>query len=258
MFIKKQIVWEKWVDPLNRNIDEVEYPGYNFPSYEEERPIEFISSDPEFEEKFEEKLDGGEDIDDIESHRPITYNPIRIASTPHGFISMTEHSYASKHFDFWTMHYTHDITPKIKEVIEECAGVETLEVITRYRARIGFNRTLIKCGAISLPDIKKNIEKKILESEPDEDIDIYDKIQLHMFSSEVTSSVLKIKSEIEKNKYWAIYTLPNGCSEFVYEQNSITDGLMETVEIFKQTEKLIGGKLLVCRELRNEPTKSQQ
>ena len=42
---KKKIVWEKWIDPLNSNIDEVEYPGHNAPSYEDESPIEFLSSD---------------------------------------------------------------------------------------------------------------------------------------------------------------------------------------------------------------------
>ena len=36
MFDKK-IVWEKWIDPLNKNVDEVEYPGHSSIDPEENR-----------------------------------------------------------------------------------------------------------------------------------------------------------------------------------------------------------------------------
>ncbi len=159
---KKKIVWEKWIDPLNTNIDEVEYPGHSDAGLDPDRPIEFLSSEPGFEEKIEEQLDHYEED---EHRRRIEYNPIRIASTPHGFVSLTEHSFASKHFDFWTLHYNHDITSEVADIIEKCAGVETINIITRYRARIGFNRTLIQSGAFNLNSIRKNIENKILKSD---------------------------------------------------------------------------------------------
>ena len=104
---EKKIVWEKWIDPLNKNIDEVEYPGFNLPPMDDDRPIEFLSEDPNFEQKMEEQLDQAENQ---ETNRNIDYNPIRIVSTAHGFVSLTEHSFASKHFDFWTLHYNRDIT----------------------------------------------------------------------------------------------------------------------------------------------------
>ena len=163
--IKNKIVWEKWIDPLNKNIDEVEYPGYNAPSVEEDRAIEFLSTD----ENFEQSIDDMES-QEMESRRSIIYNPIRIASTTHGFVTLTEHSYASKHFDFWTLHYTNDITKEIADIVEKCNGVETINVLTRYRMRIGFNRPLVQSGAINLNTLRKGIESAILKQSNKKDV----------------------------------------------------------------------------------------
>ena len=154
---KKKIVWEKWIDPLNSNIDEVEYPGHNAPSFETENPVEFLSSDMDFEEKMEQMANYDED--EYSAKANISYNPTRIASTPHGFVSLTEHSFASKHFDFWTLHYTQDITTELADIIEKCDGVETFNILTRYRARIGFNRPLIQSGAFNLNTLRKKYRK---------------------------------------------------------------------------------------------------
>jgi len=162
LMAKKKIVWEKWIDPLNKNIDEVEYPGYLSP--EETTHIEIFSSDMDFERKMDVWSEQEEpDADD--ERKKITFNPSRIASTPHGFISLTEHSFASKHFDFWTMHYNHDITPSIVNIIEKCQGVETINTLTRYRVRIGFNRPLLQSGAFDLNKIRKQIENAVINSE---------------------------------------------------------------------------------------------
>ncbi|HCI70480.1 MAG TPA: hypothetical protein DHV30_07745 [Balneola sp.] len=160
--VRKKIVWEKWIDPLNSNIDEVEYPGHNAPSYEQDSPIEFLSTDPNFDDKYEENLEYAEE-QEPGNQKNITYNPIRLVSTPHGFVSLTEHSFASKHFDFWTMHYNRDITPQIVSAIEKCEGVETLNTLTRYRVRIGFNRPLIQSGAFKLNTIRKKIEGAVFK-----------------------------------------------------------------------------------------------
>ena len=161
MFSKK-IVWEKWIDPLNKNVDEVEYPGYHSP--DDNSHIEMFSSDIDFEKKIDEWADQSDDDYD-ESKKHVTFNPARIASTPHGFVSLTEHSFASKHFDFWTLHYNRDITPEIIKTIEKCEGVETLNALTRYRVRIGFNRPLIKSGAFDLNAIRGQIEKAVMSTD---------------------------------------------------------------------------------------------
>ena len=80
---KKAIVWEKWIDPLNSNIDEVEYPGYNFPAEDENYEIEFLSSDPDFEEKMDSYMDSGE----REKEKNISINPMRLSFTYVALIS---------------------------------------------------------------------------------------------------------------------------------------------------------------------------
>jgi len=237
---KKKIVWEKWVDPLNSNIDEVEFPGYNSPSVDEERPIEFLSSNPNFEDSI---YDDQEYTDGTDKQRNIHYNPIRIASTPHGFVSLTEHSYASKHFDFWTMHYNHDITEKVLSQIESCTGVETLNALTRYRVRIGFNRTLIQAGAFSLREIRKNIENKILGKENKEDI-LSDMSELLFFTDEVKEKVRSIKEKLSDSKIWAIYVLPNGKIETITE-SSISETFNKKLNLFSEAKKMVGGEVLV-------------
>lgn len=237
MFSKKRIVWEKWIDPLNQNIDEVEYPGYNFPSYDDERPIEFLSADESFEEKMEE-IDYSEPASNTQKN--MAYNPIRIVSTPHGFVSLTEHSFASKHFDFWTMHYNHDITDGIAESVELCAGVETINVLTRYRMRIGFNRPLIQSGGFKLTDVKKNIEKIVMgHSEKKEEA-----VLLHLFgfAESVREKILKAREKISSNKYWAIYVLPNGMSESISNQE-LTEDFQDNLSLFVDTQKMFGGEV---------------
>jgi len=244
---KKKIVWEKWIDPLNSNIDEVEYPGHSTPELEEDRPIEFLSSDANFEEKYEEHLDAEES--EYGHGKNISFNPMRIVSTPQGFVSLTEHSFASKHFDFWTMHYNHDITKEIVEAIEKCEGVETINVLTRYRIRIGFNRPLIQYGAFDLNVLRKNIENKVLVlGRADTDLECYN--ELISFEKSVRDKVKEIRISLSRSKYWAIYVLPNGEIETFYECHDYPSSIAnseifkEKIKLFKQAEGMIGGKLL--------------
>ena len=60
--------------------------------------------------------------------------------TPMGIIPITEYSTPSKVFNFWMAHTNFDITPKINSLIEKSEGVETLDVFTRYRLRIGIGK----------------------------------------------------------------------------------------------------------------------
>jgi len=239
MFPEKRIVWEKWVDPLNKNVDEVEYPGYNFPAYEEERPVEFLSTDESFEDKIDEAdySEGGGEI-----QKNITYNPIRIVSTSQGFVTLTEHSFASKHFDFWTMHYNHDITEGLAEEIESCPGVEAVSVLTRYRMRIGFNRPLLQSGAFNLRDIKQNIEKTVIQHKQGRPSEGLQKRLLN-FEESVKKKILEDKNKISGNKYWAIYVLPNGTSESISNQE-LTEDFKEKLSMFVDAQKMFGGEVL--------------
>jgi hypothetical protein len=249
----KKIVWEKWIDPLNSNVDEVEYPGYNSPLLDEdERTIEFLSVNEDFEEKFDEHNNSEEQG----PQKNMVYNPIRIVQTPHGFVTLTEHSFASKSFDFWTMHYNHDITDKTVSAIEECPGVESVNAITRYRVRIGFNRILLQSKAFNLNEIRKNVEEAVLncgsnvsnewfnpvQSEPKE-IEYFDG-----FTLDIAEKIEKAMEGLKENKFWAMYVFPNGNIESISESEVKSKSFEEKALFFKEMEKMVGGKALFSKE----------
>ena len=81
---EKKFRWEKWVDPLNGNLDDVEWPGAEPPHDEEgEVPVQLIDvrdSDtaiirPSWEE---EPIHG--------------ITPVKVAHTKQGMLTLTEHA----------------------------------------------------------------------------------------------------------------------------------------------------------------------
>lgn len=241
---KKMIVWEKWIDPLNSNIDEVEYPGY-FDS-ESINDIEFLSDDPEIESYIDD-----EKQQDSKS-RSMSYNPTRIASTAHGFVVLTEHSFASKHFDFWTLHYNRDISEEIVSEIEKCDGVETVDAITRYRVRIGFNRILLAAEGFNLTEIKRGVEQAIGRIDTEAPCGYEDRLDKKIKNlpketkQKIRDLVTNIDTEINK---WIIYVLPNGeVSKF--ETGKYNKTLIDSQKaLFEQAIKMVGGKIISSSDI---------
>lgn len=121
--MKPLIVWEKWVDPFGDDIDEAKWTDYN----------NDIQS-----------LEDNEDIDDTEelnSHQIIkNTKPIKVIASPMGLIPYNEHTASGKIFNFWLGHTNFNISEKIQNIIEECEGVEILDIFTRYRFRIAIGK----------------------------------------------------------------------------------------------------------------------
>ena len=65
---------------------------------------------------------------------------VRVIMTPMGMIPAPEHSDPQKVFDLWTAHTNFDITANILNLVENTAGVETVDVYTRYRMRVGIGK----------------------------------------------------------------------------------------------------------------------
>lgn len=65
-------------------------------------------------------------------------------------------------FNFWMMHTNVDISPRMVLLIEEIQGIESIDVVSRYRARVGiaklFNEDTVK-SAIS--DAINNLMDKV-------------------------------------------------------------------------------------------------
>ena len=76
-----------------------------------------------------------------------------------GLIPYNEYTASSKIFNFWIGHTNFNLSKKIANIIEKTDGVETLDVFTRYRFRIGIGKVFED------RDVMKNIENNVKQHE---------------------------------------------------------------------------------------------
>lgn len=116
------IVWQKWIDPYLEGIEDS------------------IASGAEAEELEEEYLEDEEEEVEEEYGAIDKLGKFRAIATPMGIIPINESTASGKIFNFWVGHTNFDITNALALIIEETAGVETLDIFTRYRFRIGIGK----------------------------------------------------------------------------------------------------------------------
>lgn len=202
--MKKKFVWEKWKDPLLSNYEETEYPGYDLDEDGNEIPIHTASRQP-------------------------------VLHTPFGVVSVLNDAMAANTFDFWIMHTNFDIKEGIARVIEQVAGVETLEVYTRYRVRIGFPRS----NLFRPRDAMHEIEVAILELDH-----ITQNQLLTGLETDVAEKVMDTRDTIDKKyEYWAIWVVPNGNME-IAKSNKFNDKYKQRLTLLQQAQETVGGRLL--------------
>ena len=107
-----KVGWTKWKNPYA--VEEEE------DKYEEECELE------EYEE--EENRDGPPN------------HQMRVIITPNCAIPLPEHSSPQKVFNLWMAHTNFNISRNILDIVQEVDGVETLDVFSRYRMRIGIGK----------------------------------------------------------------------------------------------------------------------
>jgi hypothetical protein len=202
--MRKKIVWEKWRDPLLSNYEEEEWPGSALDEDGDVIPVHTVERQP-------------------------------IMHTPFGMLSVVDDAMASKSFDFWMMHTNFDITDTVADVIESIAGVESLEVYTRYRLRVGFPRS----GLFQPREIMHDIKTSILQL----DYDKQDQI-LEGLEDKVIHKVVTLRDKIdEKCDYWTIWVVPNGNVE-VISSDKFDNTYCEKASQLEQAYALVGGRLL--------------
>jgi hypothetical protein len=104
------IIWQKWFDPFG---DDEESHTFDDDDVEEDYSIEDQS---------------------------LLQKPMKAIATPMGIIPYTENTASGKIFNFWVGHTNFDITQIVASAIELADGVETLDIFTRYRFRIGIGK----------------------------------------------------------------------------------------------------------------------
>ena len=87
----------------------------------------------------EDKKDSeGYTEDDEDEDGPfMKMSSLAVYQSPYGMIKMPEFCDITKHFKLWTMYVTNPITDKLRDHINKTLGIETFEIFTPYRARIG-------------------------------------------------------------------------------------------------------------------------
>lgn len=220
----KKIVWEKWVDPLQSSIeatqamlDEEENDEEAYPDENSEYDDEYIKASP---------------------LKPLGMGikKFPIISTPFGMLSPSEHAFASSQFDFWVMHTNFDINEGIATLLERMPGIETLEITTRYRARIGFP----KSGLFKPRDVMAKIQKLISE------ISWYENVEkLDGLPTDVIEKVMSTYNEVSKKyNHWCILVLPNGSIDIV-GCDDLNEDYNKKLESFRLTQEFTGSYLLV-------------
>src|SRR5690606_6555751 len=81
-----------------------------------------------------------------------------IVDPMYGAVPVTEATQIGRNFKLWIGHTNFNITRRISNIIEQTKGVEVLNIITRYRFRIGVGTTF--CDRTTMNRIENNIKKK--------------------------------------------------------------------------------------------------
>ncbi len=129
--VKPEVRFEYWVDPLRTAKEDV--------------------VDALLEEEIEEgtlDMDGEEILGEFLQlpEMPYTEKDINVVpmetmiATPFGFSNISNQNLLSNHFNFWVGHTNFDLSKDYISIITEVNGVESLDVYTRYRFRVGIGR----------------------------------------------------------------------------------------------------------------------
>lgn len=140
------IVWQKWFDPFGLDDNDS------------------VSQDNTEEDFDNYKDDDSEEFDQTESPKVNTNKlsqKIKVMSTPMGIIPINDNTASSKIFNFWMGHTNFNITPHIAAVIEQTDGVETLDIFTRYRFRIGVGKAFE--DSLVMRDINRRVYLELID-----------------------------------------------------------------------------------------------
>lgn len=152
-----------------------------------------------------------------------------MTSPLYGHIPVGEDLFPSKVFHFYVGHTNFDITPSIRDTLKTVVGVETLDIMTRYRFRVG----------IGIAFIPSEIQKTI------EEILCTEKVNIEMGENfvEVSEETLTKIEAAPKQKTWLALVAPNGNIE-VASTDEVDDEFRENVRILKSIKDNFHGSIV--------------
>lgn len=212
--MKREIIWQKWINPMDVVEDE------DFPEFVNEKDAD------EFEKIYNDKT---EDV--------TIYKAKPAAITPFGLIPINPHNDPAKNFDYWIGHTNFYIGTKTATIIEGTPGVEIFDIFGPYRFRISVGK------AFKFSDVRVALETRLQTLNPPK-INVKDAV----LPIDVTlkEKIFTKIDEIKKNDYWVVYVLPNGEIEISLPKDSET--FKHRKQILLNTRELAGGLLLSSDE----------
>ena len=125
-----RIVWQKWSDPLGED---------DLDLIPEE---EAVSTSEDISGVFYDEDGNPVDVDPELTGEGMEFfkKPTKVIVTPMGIIPYTDNTASNKIFNFWIGHTNFDLNNTICRMIELHRGIETLDIFTRYRFRIGIGK----------------------------------------------------------------------------------------------------------------------
>jgi len=150
-------------------------------------------------------------------------------------------------FEFWILHTNFDIRPEIEKIVQNTAGVESFQKLTRYRVKVG----LTKAGLFDNRDVKLRIHQNLTDhfEEPateegveEEDFSAND-ILLSLFDPETQEEIEKIKDELSlSSEMWSMFVFPNGAiSKF---KHSSEEEMLQKIVFLSEAKSILGGHIL--------------
>jgi hypothetical protein len=212
--MKKQIKWQKWIDPLNSNVKDID------PSIEGE--VKFNSM-PQFSEN-DDTIYG--------------IKPQNVMMTQFGALSLNEYNMASNQFDLWVMHTNFNVNNKIVDVLNSTQGVEAIIQLSRYKTIVGFPISGFFKPSEVMTSIKSNIMKTINSS----NVAIESYLNIN-YETEKIKEINTLRDRLNENaNYWFIYVLPDGQTfSFSYDNNKDFEA---AIEDYKTYNLMLGGILI--------------
>lgn len=203
--MERKIIWEHWIDPFRENEDEEGTDYEPNKSYQDDEEEELIGK--------------------IITKEKSTNKPLSVIMSPIlGAVPVMAHSIPSKNFNFWVGHTNFDITPMEKQVIETCPGVETFDLLTRYRFRVGIGKVF------DSPSVKVMIQEMLCPKQQELDPQIIEQIE-------------STKKQLSDHKYWLIFVTPNGkMSQLTSDE--FNDDFKASYMAYKNTCSKVSGILL--------------
>lgn len=145
-----RIVWQKWLDPFDEKGAE---NSLNLANEHEYFPPEPKNMSGDLFEEERSLLD-----EERVMHQLQQAQRMNVIMTPMGMVPITEYNKPSANFNFWVFHTNFNVSPKVIKAIKTTVGVETLDIFTRYRGRIGIGQSF------KSETVKLNVQKAAIRA----------------------------------------------------------------------------------------------